>query len=323
MHARGPRVVGRGPIERVEVSVDGGETWADAALGAAAGAVRLARLDASSGTPTPGEHELVVRATDGTGETQPLEQPWNHHGLANNMVQRVPVTVRGRTTSLAQTSARSSPKQPVDVVLGVEEVRADAQPVAAEVRADVALAAARDRSPRPVARPPRSRRRRVRRGRAASAPAAPPRRRRAITWSVSSPCRARIRSTPTSAMMSRPPCAMKKTGAGGVPCSSRRAVAGGTRGARLSNENGSAVANHPVTRRLAASGAARVARRGTRARPAAQPLQHAGRVEVAPEVVQVERHDPDRRGSRRRSDSAPRSRAIAQTAFASMIALDR
>ena len=42
----------------------------------------------------PGNHELVVRATDATGSTQPIDQPWNHHGLANNMAQRVPVTVR-------------------------------------------------------------------------------------------------------------------------------------------------------------------------------------------------------------------------------------
>jgi hypothetical protein len=36
-----------------------------------------------------------VRATDGAGWSQPTEQPWNHHGLANNMVQRVAVIVRG------------------------------------------------------------------------------------------------------------------------------------------------------------------------------------------------------------------------------------
>jgi hypothetical protein len=41
-----------------------------------------------------GEHELVVRATDATGTAQPLEPPWNLHGFSNNMVQRVPVTVR-------------------------------------------------------------------------------------------------------------------------------------------------------------------------------------------------------------------------------------
>ena len=42
----------------------------------------------------PGEHELACRATDSAGNTQPLEQPWNYQGMANNLVQRVPVTIR-------------------------------------------------------------------------------------------------------------------------------------------------------------------------------------------------------------------------------------
>ena len=42
----------------------------------------------------PGQHELVVRATDDAGNVQPMTQPWNHHGLSNNLVQRIPVLVR-------------------------------------------------------------------------------------------------------------------------------------------------------------------------------------------------------------------------------------
>ena len=56
--------------------------------------VRLARLDASTGTPTPGEHELCSRATDGAGNTQPDEAEWNTGGYVNNAVQRVLVTVQ-------------------------------------------------------------------------------------------------------------------------------------------------------------------------------------------------------------------------------------
>ena len=41
----------------------------------------------------PGEHVLCVRATDSTGATQPLEQPWNYQGMANNMAQSVEVVV--------------------------------------------------------------------------------------------------------------------------------------------------------------------------------------------------------------------------------------
>lgn len=52
-------------------------------LGLAALALRLA-----GGT---GEFVLSARATDAEGHTQPLEQPWNRGGFANNLVQRVQV----------------------------------------------------------------------------------------------------------------------------------------------------------------------------------------------------------------------------------------
>lgn len=82
---------GSGPVERVEVAVDG--EWSDATLGRPAGAYAWRswsfRWDA-----TPGEHELACRATDATGDVQPLESPWNYQGMGNNVVQRIPVTVR-------------------------------------------------------------------------------------------------------------------------------------------------------------------------------------------------------------------------------------
>ena len=83
---------GHGAIERVEVSADGGATWADAALEPGAGP------HAWSGwsfewTAAPGSYELCSRATDATGATQPLEPEWNVQGMENNAVQRVAVTV--------------------------------------------------------------------------------------------------------------------------------------------------------------------------------------------------------------------------------------
>jgi len=95
----GPQVLegrawsGWGPVVRVEVSVDGGTTWEDAALGEPLGRYAW-RGWSFAWDATPGEHELVVRATDETGSIQPTDQPWNHHGLANNMAQRVVVTAR-------------------------------------------------------------------------------------------------------------------------------------------------------------------------------------------------------------------------------------
>ena len=83
---------GWGPIERVEASVDGGRTWADAALGDAPSefAWRGWNFDWDA---EPGEHELSCRATDTAGNTQPLSPEWNFDGFCNNAVQRVRVTV--------------------------------------------------------------------------------------------------------------------------------------------------------------------------------------------------------------------------------------
>jgi DMSO/TMAO reductase YedYZ molybdopterin-dependent catalytic subunit len=85
---------GRGPIERVDLSVDAGESWRPVTLGPLPPSPYAWRSWTTEWNADPGDHELVVRATDATGTTQPVEQPWNHHGLANNMTQRVPVTVR-------------------------------------------------------------------------------------------------------------------------------------------------------------------------------------------------------------------------------------
>ncbi len=84
---------GRAPIARVEVSVDGGETWADAALERDFSDTYAWCRWAFSWTAAPGDHVLCSRATDETGDTQPLEPEWNLGGYENNAVQRVHVRV--------------------------------------------------------------------------------------------------------------------------------------------------------------------------------------------------------------------------------------
>jgi hypothetical protein len=81
---------GWGPIERVEVSADGGETWADADLAASAHGWRGWRYTWDA---PPGDHELCCRATDAAGNTQPAAPTWNHGGYSNNAIQRVTVHV--------------------------------------------------------------------------------------------------------------------------------------------------------------------------------------------------------------------------------------
>jgi sulfane dehydrogenase subunit SoxC len=83
---------GWAPVERVEVSADGGRTWEDASLGEAPSEFAWRgwtyRWEAE-----PGEHELCCRATDAAGNTQPASADWNFDGYCNNAVQRVRVVV--------------------------------------------------------------------------------------------------------------------------------------------------------------------------------------------------------------------------------------
>jgi sulfane dehydrogenase subunit SoxC len=92
LELRGRAWSGWGQIERVELSDDGGATFADAELEPVLGpaAWRGWRF----GWPaTEGDYELCSRATDAAGNTQPLEPPWNLKGYANNAVERVRVRV--------------------------------------------------------------------------------------------------------------------------------------------------------------------------------------------------------------------------------------
>jgi DMSO/TMAO reductase YedYZ molybdopterin-dependent catalytic subunit len=92
---RGRAWSGWGAIERVEVSEDGGSTWASAELGDAVSpyAWRSWSFDWDA---RPGVVELCCRAADTAGNEQPLEPSWNLGGFSNNAVQRVSVEVRAR-----------------------------------------------------------------------------------------------------------------------------------------------------------------------------------------------------------------------------------
>jgi DMSO/TMAO reductase YedYZ molybdopterin-dependent catalytic subunit len=85
---------GYGEIERVEVSTDGGASFAAAALEPPLGEAAWHGWSVDWNAE-PGEHELCSRATDAAGNTQPLEPVWNLKGYANNAVERIPVVVGG------------------------------------------------------------------------------------------------------------------------------------------------------------------------------------------------------------------------------------
>ena len=86
---------GWGPIERVEVSVDGGAGWRDAELGEQLGERAWRGWSCAWEDPAPGSCVICSRATDAAGNVQPVEPRWNLKGFANNAVERLRVTVRG------------------------------------------------------------------------------------------------------------------------------------------------------------------------------------------------------------------------------------
>ncbi|HET7868773.1 MAG TPA: sulfite oxidase [Actinomycetota bacterium] len=93
LHVRGRAWSGWGPIERVEVSLDGGATWGDARLEPLGSAFAWVGWTFEAALPGGGSYELCSRATDTSGNVQPVEESWNLGGFANNAVERVRVMV--------------------------------------------------------------------------------------------------------------------------------------------------------------------------------------------------------------------------------------
>ncbi|MFL5735370.1 MAG: sulfite oxidase [Chloroflexia bacterium] len=99
MRLQGRAWSGAGHITGVDVSVDGGGTWAQAEIeGPETGEPGTSSFAWQAwcytwDAPAPGEYELICRAYDSAGEVQPVEQYWTARGMGNNMAQRVRVVV--------------------------------------------------------------------------------------------------------------------------------------------------------------------------------------------------------------------------------------
>jgi sulfane dehydrogenase subunit SoxC len=84
---------GFAPVDAVEVSTDGGETWAPAELDEPAGDWAWRGWSFEWSPDAAGSYVLLCRARDAAGNEQPAEPEWNLGGYGNNAVQRVSVTV--------------------------------------------------------------------------------------------------------------------------------------------------------------------------------------------------------------------------------------
>lgn len=86
---------GNDPIARVELSTDGGQQWSQATITDQHDAWTWCFWKGVLTLP-PGSHEIIVRAWDTQGVTQPqyVKDVWNFKGYANNAWHRIQVTCR-------------------------------------------------------------------------------------------------------------------------------------------------------------------------------------------------------------------------------------
>ncbi len=91
---RGAAWAGDDEVARVEVTLDGGATWAEAAMTPPRNRYDWVRWQASLSLPGDGAYEIFARATDSRGRAQPFRAAnWNPNGYGCNVMHRVAVTV--------------------------------------------------------------------------------------------------------------------------------------------------------------------------------------------------------------------------------------
>ena len=78
-------------IKKVELSEDGGRRWSEAALGENLGRFSFREWSLPITPSRRGPMELLVRATNLRGESQPAAAPWNPGGYARNVVESLRV----------------------------------------------------------------------------------------------------------------------------------------------------------------------------------------------------------------------------------------
>lgn len=91
---RGAAWGGDVPIARVDVSIDGGQTWTEATLAPLRNRYDWHRWTARLKLPSDGYYEIFARATDVNGRTQPsLATNWNPQGYGGNAQHRIAILV--------------------------------------------------------------------------------------------------------------------------------------------------------------------------------------------------------------------------------------
>ncbi|MCY1454306.1 Mo-co oxidoreductase dimerization domain protein [compost metagenome] len=80
-------------VNKVEVSIDGGQRWREATLGEDLGRFSFREWTLAITFGSQGATQLMVRASNAAGETQPLRADWNPGGYRRHVVETTHVTV--------------------------------------------------------------------------------------------------------------------------------------------------------------------------------------------------------------------------------------
>jgi len=91
---RGAAYAGEAGIEKVEVSVDHGDTWHPAGMIGLDQPFAWRHWEYLWEVNTGGDYTIMARATDTHGNRQPETAHWNALGYGNNGVREHAVTVR-------------------------------------------------------------------------------------------------------------------------------------------------------------------------------------------------------------------------------------
>jgi len=96
------------PVNKVDVSTDGGQTWKSAKLGGQRTQYgwRTWQLDWKA---REGEHKLIARATNMAGQTQPLTEEWNPNGYLWNVAQPIFVNIAAKQLSIDSNGVEAPP----------------------------------------------------------------------------------------------------------------------------------------------------------------------------------------------------------------------
>ena len=102
----GVAFAGRRGIQRVEVSVDGGDSWRDAIFEEPLSDYAWVIWRLEWADPMPDAIEIIVRATDGAGEVQE-SRPTNNHPSGATGYHKIRVSLTDPSPTPIPTSASS------------------------------------------------------------------------------------------------------------------------------------------------------------------------------------------------------------------------